>query len=55
VEEVSNPDKEVTKFDLEIKLDSPVRTVPQILVEIDGKEEHIGGFDEFNAYVRSLR
>ena len=55
VDEVSNPEKEITKFDLEVKLDAPVRTVPQILVEKDGKEEHIGGFEEFNSYVRSLR
>lgn len=39
----------LSKEDLARLTGSPVRTVPQIFV--DG--EHIGGFDEFSAYVEN--
>lgn len=38
----------ITKADIAQKIGKPVHTVPQIFVG----EQHIGGYDEFSAFVR---
>ncbi|MEQ6917539.1 GrxA family glutaredoxin [Halomonas aquatica] len=38
----------ITKADLEQTIGQPVRTVPQIFVD----QTHVGGFTEFDRYVR---
>lgn len=55
VKEISNPEKEVTKEQLERLLNMKVETVPQIIVEVDGKEKYIGEYETFNKYIRDLQ
>lgn len=55
VDNVSDNNIEATKSDVEKRIGHTFRTVPKILMEIDGKEEYIGGFDELNQYFRELR
>lgn len=38
----------ITKADMEKTIGKPVHTVPQIFVD----QDHVGGFTEFNQYVR---
>jgi len=41
-------EEDITKADIAQKIGKPVHTVPQIFVG----EQHVGGYDEFSAFVR---
>lgn len=45
---IDMPGEGITKDDLAKTAGKPVHTVPQIFID----QEHIGGFDEFQAFVR---
>lgn len=66
VDEVNDKQKEVTKSEVEAVIEKNLtptqkenwttfKSVPQILLEKDGITEYIGGFEDLNEKLRSLR